>query len=57
MQSFASGCLCRRQAAPVLDANLSKPMPLFFPFILLFLIFFFLQEANQGTLPWRGDQW
>jgi hypothetical protein len=33
----------------------------FFPspihaFYSLFL-FFFLQEANQGTLPWRGDQW
>jgi hypothetical protein len=26
-------------------------------FILLFFISFFLQEANQGTLPWHGDQW
>jgi hypothetical protein len=52
MQGFTCGCLCRRRAAPVLDANLSKPMPLFFYSLLLFL-----QEANQGTLPWRGDQW
>jgi hypothetical protein len=31
------------------------PSP-FMPFILYSLLFF-LQEANQGTLPWRGDQW
>jgi hypothetical protein len=31
------------------------PSP-FMSFILLFLLLF-LQEANQGTLPWRGDQW
>jgi hypothetical protein len=31
------------------------PSP-FMPFILLILLLF-LQEANQGTLPWRGDQW
>jgi hypothetical protein len=31
------------------------PSPLM-PF--LFLLFhFFFQEANQGTLPWRGDRW
>jgi hypothetical protein len=23
----------------------------------LFLYCFFFQEANQGTLPWHGDQW
>jgi hypothetical protein len=32
------------------------------PCLLFFSLFFyslllFLQEANQGTLPWRGDQW
>jgi hypothetical protein len=32
------------------------PSP-FMLFILLFLYCFFLQEANQGTMPWRGDQW
>jgi hypothetical protein len=30
-------------------------------FILLFLFFYslllFSSRANQGTLPWRGDQW
>jgi hypothetical protein len=31
------------------------PSP-FMPFILYSLLFF-LQEANQGTPPWRGDQW
>jgi hypothetical protein len=25
--------------------------------LFLFLYFFFFQEATQGTLPWRGDQW
>jgi hypothetical protein len=55
MKRFTYGCLCRRRATPILDANLSKPMSLLFSFILLFLIFFFLQEANQGTLPWGGD--
>jgi hypothetical protein len=36
------------------------PSP-FMPFILYSSFFYslllFLQEANQGTLPWRGDQW
>jgi hypothetical protein len=31
------------------------PSP-FMPFILYSLLLF-LQEAIQGTLPWRGDQW
>jgi hypothetical protein len=31
------------------------PSP-FMPFIFILYCFFF-QEANQGTLPWRGDQW
>jgi hypothetical protein len=32
------------------------PSP-FMPFILISLFAFFFQDANQGTLPWRGDQW
>jgi hypothetical protein len=32
----------------------SKPIH---AFILSSLFIFFFQEANQGTLPWRGDQW
>jgi hypothetical protein len=45
MQGFTYGCLCRRRVAPVLDANLSNPVPLF-----SYSLLFFLQEANQGTL-------
>jgi hypothetical protein len=31
---------------------------LFFFVILSFIAFFpFCSRANQGTLPWRGDQW
>jgi hypothetical protein len=32
------------------------PSP-FMPFYSLFFYCFFLQEANQGTLPWCGGQW
>jgi hypothetical protein len=39
------------------------PSP-FLPFILILFILlsfiafpFFCSRANQGTLPWRGDQW
>jgi hypothetical protein len=48
------GCVCRRQAEPVLDASVSKPNSCL---LFLFLYCFFSQEAYQGTLPWRGDQW
>jgi hypothetical protein len=50
------GTFVKRQAVPVLDAFFPSP---FLPFILILFIIFilFLQEANQGTLPWRGDQW
>jgi hypothetical protein len=41
MQGFTSGCLCRRRATPVLDANISKPMPLFF-------YFFFFKRLIMG---------
>jgi hypothetical protein len=33
------------------------PSPIHAFYSLFLLLFFFLQEANQGTLPWRGDQW
>jgi hypothetical protein len=35
------------------------PIPCLYSFLLFFyfLYCFFLQETNQGTLPWRGDQW
>jgi hypothetical protein len=38
------------------------PSP-FLPFILIlfihlsFIAFLFCSRTNQGTLPWRGDQW
>jgi hypothetical protein len=32
------------------------PSP-FMPFILILIAFFFFQEASQGTLPYRGNQW
>jgi hypothetical protein len=30
---------------------------LFFFILLSFIAFLFCSRANQGTLPWRGDQW
>jgi hypothetical protein len=30
---------------------------LFFILLFFYLLFFFCSRANQGTLPWRGDQW
>jgi hypothetical protein len=53
MQSLPVDAFVRR-VAPVLDANVSKPIHAFYS---LFLYCFFFQEANQGTLSWRGDQW
>jgi hypothetical protein len=34
-------------------------MPLFFLLFHFFIAFFFFfcSRDNQGTLPWRGDQW
>jgi hypothetical protein len=34
-------------------------MPLFFFLFLSCIVFsfFFCSSDNQGTLPWRGDQW
>jgi hypothetical protein len=47
------GCLCRRRVVPVMDAIFPSPfLPLFF----LFFHLLFCSKANQGTLPWHGDQ-
>jgi hypothetical protein len=50
------GAFVRRRAVPVMDAFFPSPfLPLFF---LSFIVFsLFCSRANQGTLPWRGDQW
>jgi hypothetical protein len=55
------GAFVRRRVVPVLDAFFPSP---FLPFILILFILlsfiafpFFCSRANQGTLPWRGDQW
>jgi hypothetical protein len=54
------GAFVRRRVVPVLDAFFPSP---FLPFILfsfysfIFYCFSFCSRANQGTLPWRGDQW
>jgi hypothetical protein len=49
------GCLCRRRVVPVMDAFF--PSPLLPLFLLSFYFFFvFYLRANQGTLPWHGDQ-
>jgi hypothetical protein len=51
MQNFTCECLCRRRVVPVLDVNLSKPMPLFFLFILSFLYFFFFKRLIKEHCP------
>jgi hypothetical protein len=48
MQSFTYGCLCRRRAAPVLDANFSKPIYAFYCF---FYIAFFFKRLIRGHCP------
>jgi hypothetical protein len=30
---------------------------LFFILLFFYLLLLFCSRANQGTLPWRGDQW
>jgi hypothetical protein len=51
------GCLYKRSVVPVMDAFF--PIP-FLPFILhsfiLLSFIFFCSRANQGTLPWHGEQ-
>jgi hypothetical protein len=49
MQGFTCGYLCRRRAAPVVDANLSKPMPLFFISFILYCFFF--KRLIKGHCP------
>jgi hypothetical protein len=44
------GCLCRRRVVPVTDAFFPSP------FLPLFFFAFLYSRANQGTLPWHGDQ-
>jgi hypothetical protein len=41
------------------ELNLSwmQMFPSPFMSVIFVLIAFFFQEASQGTLPWRGDQW
>jgi hypothetical protein len=55
------GAFVRRRVVPVLDAFFPSPFLLFiiilFIFYLLLLFPFFCSKANQGTLPWHGDQW
>jgi hypothetical protein len=53
MQSFTCGCLCRRRAAPVLDAIFPSQ---FMPFILYCLLFnfyiaFFFKRLIRGHCP------
>jgi hypothetical protein len=60
MQEMLPVCaFVRRLDVPVLDAFFPSPFLPFILFILLsFIVFsFFCSRANQGTLPWRGDQW
>jgi hypothetical protein len=52
-KNVTCGCLCRRRVVPVMDAFFSKPILAFILFIFYFL---FCSRANQGTLPWHGDQ-
>jgi hypothetical protein len=53
------GAFVRRRVVPVLDAFFPSPFLPFILFVLLYFISFsFLcSRANQGTLPWRGEQW
>jgi hypothetical protein len=55
------GAFVRRRVVPVLDAFFPSPFLLFILILFIFLSFiafpFFCSGANQGTLPWRGDQW
>ena len=48
MQGFTCGCLCRRRAAPVLDANVSKPIH---AFCSLFFIVFSFKKLIKGHCP------
>jgi hypothetical protein len=48
MHNVICGCLCRRRAVPVMDAFFPSPfLPLFF-FLLLLLIFLFIQGMTRG---------
>jgi hypothetical protein len=47
MHDVICGCLCRRRAVPVMDANFSKPTLAFILFFYLFF-FFFIQGLTRG---------
>jgi hypothetical protein len=53
MQIFTYGCLCRRRAAPVLDANFSKPIHAFYSYLLFFYFYiaFFFKRLIRGHCP------
>jgi hypothetical protein len=51
------GAFVRRRVVPILDAFFPSPFLPFILLLLLLLFLFFCSRANQGTLPWRGDQW
>jgi hypothetical protein len=42
---------------PAMDVFFFKPILAFILFIFYCFFSFFCSRANQGTLPWRGDQW
>jgi hypothetical protein len=48
MQGLTCGCLCRRRAAPILDANVSKPIHAFYS---LFFIAFSFKKLIRGHCP------
>jgi hypothetical protein len=50
MHDVICGCLCRRRAVPVMDANFSKLILafIFFFYLLFLLLFFFIQGLTRG---------
>jgi hypothetical protein len=53
MQSLLAGAFVEGELHPSWMQVFSKPILAFYSYFSLL----FLQEAKQGTLPWRGDQW
>ena len=57
MHNVICGCLCRRQAVPIMDAIFSKPILAFILSLFVFSSSFsFYLRSNRRTLPWHGDQ-
>jgi hypothetical protein len=50
MHGITCGCLCRRRAVLVMDANFSKPFLAFILFFICFflLLFLFIQGLTRG---------